>query len=88
MIYFGARLCLLLLLIFQKSPRRFPVIALFPRKYWRQNIRRRTGDRLRRKAPIQVRMRTAAPDFPAVNQTLSDVQDLEQLTQRIPDFRP
>jgi hypothetical protein len=33
-------------------------------------------------------MRTAAPDFPAVNQTLSDLQDLEQLTRRILEFRP
>ncbi|GAA5438358.1 hypothetical protein Daqu01_03503 [Deinococcus aquaticus] len=33
-------------------------------------------------------MRTAAPDFPAVNQTLSDLQDLQQLTRRILDFRP
>ncbi len=33
-------------------------------------------------------MRTAAPDFPAVNQTLSDLQDLEQLARRILEFRP
>ncbi|WP_189070915.1 hypothetical protein [Deinococcus radiotolerans] len=33
-------------------------------------------------------MRTAHPDFPAVHQTLGDLQDLEQLARGILEFRP